>query len=195
MRTRRPVLAVTTGLIGLTLLTACVPSGPEPEPTATTTPSATPDASSTPTPTPSPTDEIIPFTADCNALITPAVMYAFDPNLSPFGAVTPDAGTVAADAVAAGGIACRWVHGTTGQTLDLAVAHLSASASTALKNDLVTSSNSVPTYGVEGYFRVVGGAGEAQAFPDPYWVSIVSVEFAEPGDATPLMDAVISALG
>jgi hypothetical protein len=195
MRTRRPVLAVIASLLGLTLLTACVPSGPEPEPTATTTPSSTPDTTSTPTPTPTPTEEIIPFTADCNALITPAVMYAFDPNLSPFGAFTPDAGTVAADAVAAGGIACRWVHGTTGQTLDLAVAHLTASASTALKNDLVASSNSVPTYGVEGYFRTVGGVGEAQAFPDPYWVSIVSVEFAEPGDATPLMDAVIGALG
>ena len=92
MPTRRPAFAVITGLIGLTLLTACVPSGPEPEPTATSTPTVTPDASSTPTPTPSPTDEIIPFSADCNTLITPAVMYTFDPNLSPFGAFTPDAG-------------------------------------------------------------------------------------------------------
>lgn len=195
MSPRRSALALAVGFLGLALLSGCVPSAPEPEPTGTASSTPSGSASASPTPTPTPTEEIIPFSADCTALLTPAVVYDFDPNYSPAGAFTPAAGSVAAEAIAAGGVACRWVHGTTGQTLDVAVAHLSPAAATARKNDLVTTSNSVPTYGVEGYFRVVDGAGEAQAFPDPYWVSIVSAGFAEPGDATPLMDAVIAALG
>lgn len=128
-------------------------------------------------------------------LLPPAALYEIDPSLGMLGPVTPDAGTPAAAVVAAGGVACRWAHESSGAILDIAVAHLPPTAATALKNRLVMESNSVPTYEVEGYFRVAGTGGEADAFPDPYWVSAVSPMFFEPGDAAPFMAAVIAALG
>jgi hypothetical protein len=67
-------------------------------------------------------------------------------------------------------------------------------ALTDLKNETSTESNSVPTYGVEGYFAVNGGFGQAQAFTGDYWIVIESRDFAEPGDVTPLMEAVVGAL-
>ena len=193
----RPLLVLTVtpaALLTLTLLGGCVPTD-EPEPDGSSgAPTPTVTASPTPTATSAPADEIIPFSIDCAVLVSGEAMYEFDPNFGLVGPVEPAAGTVGAEAAAAGGMTCRWVHETSGIALDISVAELTPTASTARKNDLVQSSNSVPTYGVEGYFRVVGDAGEAQAFPDPYWVSIVSPTLFEPGDATPLMAAAIDAL-
>lgn len=195
MRPRRHrILLPSTALLAAALLAGCVPTAPEPPadtptaatPTPTTTPSATPE--------PAPTEEIIPFSIGCDVLLPPAALYEIDPNLGMLGPITPDAGTPAAAVVAAGGVACRWAHESSGAMLDIAVAQLPPTAATALKNRLVMESNSVPTYEVEGYFRVAGTGGEADAFPDPYWVSAVSPAFLEPGDAAPFMAAVIAAL-
>ncbi len=194
MRSRRLfVLSAPAALLALALLTGCVPTS-EPEPDGSNgTPTPTVTSSPTPTATSTPAEEI-PFSIDCSVLVPGEAMYEFDPNFSLVGPVEPAAGTAGAEAAAAGGMTCRWVHETSGIALDISVAELTPTASTARKNDLVQSSNSVPTYGVEGYFRVVGDSGEAQAFPDPYWVSIVSPALFEPGDATPLMTAAIDAL-
>lgn len=195
MRSRRLlILSAPAALLAAGLLTGCVPTtGPEPEP-SNSTPGASATASPSPTPSASPTEEIIPFSIDCAVLIPGDVMYGFDPNFALVGPVDASAGTVAAEAAAAGGMTCRWVHETSGIALDVSVAQLSPAAATARKNALVQSSNSVPTYGVEAYFQVVGDTGEAQAFPDPYWVSIVSPALFEPGDATPLMAAAVDAV-
>lgn len=190
---RHSILVPVTALVAAALLAGCVPTEDE-APTASPTPSPTPTESATPTPSASPTEQVIPFQVACDQLLSPDALYAIDPNFGLLGPVTPDAGTPAADIVAAGGTACRWTHETSGATLDIAVAQLPESTATTIKNTLVTESNSVPTYGVEGYFRVNAGLGEADAFPDPYWVTVVSAQFAEPGDAAPFMNAVVGSL-
>ncbi len=196
MRPRRlSALAAPVAVLAISLLAGCAPSVEQPEPTTSPAPTTTTTPSASATPTPTPTPEIIPLTIGCDQLLAPDALYEFDPNFSYIGSFVPAAGTPAARAVAAGGVACRWVHDTNGTTLDVSAAELPESVSTALKNDLVVSSNSVPTYGVEGYFMLAGGAGQAEAFPDPYWVTIVSPALYEPGDAAALMAAVIGALG
>lgn len=195
---RQRIILPSTALLAVVLLAGCVPTTTTtPEPPAETPAASSPTATATPsaTPEPAPTEEVIPFSIGCDELLPPDTLYGIDPNLGMLGPITPDAGTPAAAVVAAGGVACRWVHQSSGATLDVAVAQLTATASTALKNRLVTESNSVPTYEVEGYFLVTGAGGRADAFPDPYWVSAVSPMFLEPGDAAPVMAAAISALG
>lgn len=195
MRPSRPSLILTSAaVLGVLLLAGCVPA-PTEEPTASPTASSTPTATPSATPSPVPTEEIIPFAVTCDQLLTADQVYAIDPNLALLGPVDADAGTPAAQVAAAGGTVCRWSHETSGATIDIAVAQLGAMASTALKNTLVVESNSVPTYEVEGYFAMNGANGEANAFPDPYWVSVVSPMFTEPGDALPYVSAVIGNLG
>ena len=66
-------------------------------------------------------------------------------------------------AVAAKGLACAWVNGTSGELIEVSAADLPEAEYTAKMNELVTTSNPVPTFGVEGYFRADGGTGVAQA--------------------------------
>lgn len=195
MRPSRPSLILTSAaIVGVLLLAGCVPAPPD-EPSASPTASSTPTASASATPTPEPTEEIIPFAVTCDQLLTADQLYAINPTLALLGPIEADANTPRAQVAAAGGTVCRWSHETSGATIDIAVAQLTASASTALKNTLVVESNSVPTYEVEGYFAMNGAIGEANAFPDPYWVSVVSSMFSEPGDALPYVSAVIGNLG
>lgn len=76
----------------------------------------------------------------------------------------------------------------------VAVANLATAELDELKNELVMTSNAVPTYGDEGYFQVRGGSGEAEVFSRSYWIVGVSPAFLEPGDASAIMDAAIAAL-
>ncbi|MDP3207865.1 MAG: arginyl-tRNA synthetase, partial [Rhodoglobus sp.] len=108
---------------------------------------------------------------------------------------TPSPGSLAAQAVALKGIACSWVNLSSGESIVMSVAHPSEAALTARANDLISSSNPVPTYGVEGYFALEGSIGTAQAISPPYWVTATSTYFLEPGDVSPLMSAALSALG
>ena len=182
-------------------LTGCTPTGtttPEVTPSVTAPPSSTPSPSVTPTPTNTtlPTDKGEPIDLSCDDLISAQTMYEYNANISLTDDFSPKAGTDAATITGDyQGIACRWVNDSSGETIDVAVAHLRADTLETLKNDLVQSSNSVPTYGVEGYFEVQGNVGHADAFSDPYWVSIDSDYFLEPGDATDLFESVIAALG
>jgi hypothetical protein len=97
--------------------------------------------------------------------------------------------------VSRGGVACAWVNLSSGETIEIAAAQPAPERLTALANELVTSSNSVPTFGVEGYFSLTDGVGVANAFPAPFWVTASASMFQEPGDAEPLMSVVISNLG
>jgi hypothetical protein len=121
-------------------------------------------------------------------------MYAFNPNFGPIGSWTPKPGTDAATAISEHGIACRWQNQTSGDTIDISVAHLDAASIEALKNDAVEKSTMVPTYGDEAYFSVSGGVGTAIVFQGTYWLVATSVEFAEPGDPADLITAALSAL-
>ena len=52
----------------------------------------------------------------------------------------------------------------------------------------------VPTYGDEAYFSVTGGIGTAIVFQDDYWLVATSIDFAEPGDPSDLIDAALAQL-
>lgn len=180
-------------VLTILLLAGCVPtaaestSAPTPEPT-------TSSSSSTPTPTPTP-DDSTPVTVACDALISAQTMYDYNPNFVLEAGVTPTAGSLAQEAVDGQGVFCRWIHTSSGETIDVSVASPSPEALTARANELVGSSNPVPTYEVEGYFEIDGAVGVAQAITAPYWVAMVSPVFLEPGDAAPLMLSAIAALG
>ena len=160
--------------------------------------SATPTASATPTPTPTASQAPItvgsPVSIGCDQLVSPDAIYAFNPNFGLSESYKPAAGTEAATIVEAKGIACGWVNQTSGEVIEVAVANLPADKLTDLKNNFVTTSNSVPTYKVEGYFEYNGTLGSAEAFNGPYWISAVSPAFFEPGDAQPIIAAALAGL-
>lgn len=198
MRSHRSILAaVPVAVIALVALAGCVPSGTAtPRPTGSASSSPTP--ASTATPTPGATDTPganTPVSISCDSLITAQELYDFNPNFSTKPDYSPAAGSPAAEAVSLGGVACAWVNLTSGDTIEVSVAQPAPETLTALANDLVVSSSSVPTFGVEGYFSVASGVGVAHAFPAPFWVSASAPSFLEPGDAEPLMAAALAKLG
>jgi hypothetical protein len=92
------------------------------------------------------------------------------------------------------GIACEWVNDSSGESIVIAAAHPDAKTVAALRGELASDSESVSTYGSEGYFTVEDGVGRADAVADPFWVSGDSDYFFEPGDAAPLMKAAVANL-
>jgi hypothetical protein len=181
------VLAVTIALA----LAGCVDAGTAPSvPTGTSTPAPTPTTG--PTTTPTPVDE--PLAVSCGELVDADAVYAFDPNYALLDSWDPAAGTPAAEAVAAGGVACQLVRESGGGTIDLSVASLGEDELTAKKNAAFAESTMVPTYGDEAYFSVDGGVGTAIVFDGPYWLVISSESFAEPGEPTEIIDAALAAL-
>jgi hypothetical protein len=193
MRTRRTLVAILP--LSVLLLTACVPTesttpSGSPTPSASTSASATP--SSTPTASAAPAT---PVTIGCDSLISLQEMYDFNPNFSLMSDYSPAAGSLGAEAVQHKGIACAWINQTSGELIEISVANPGDTVLTAKKNELVTTSNPVPTYEVEGYFIVENGVGTAQAFDDPSWIVATSSLFFEPGDVAPLMAAAIANLG
>jgi hypothetical protein len=115
-------------------------------------------------------------------------MYDYNPNFSLLGDLDAAAGSLAADALAQQGVACRWINDTSGETIDIAAADLSGPA---LAERRTAAGDVTNDFGVEGYFR----AGEAQAISGSYWITIVSNAFFEPADATPLVSAAVDSLG
>ena len=188
---------VSLALAGL-LVTAVSACATETEATPAQT-SATPTPTATPTPEPTATQAPVtvgkPVTIGCNTLVSPDAMYAFNPNYGLSESYTPAAGTEAATIVEAKGLACQWVNQTSGEVVQVAVADLPSDKITALKNNFVMNSNSVPTYGVEGYFQVEDVLGEAEAFSGTYWISASSDAFYEPGDAQPIVEAALAGIG
>jgi hypothetical protein len=185
-RTAAVVLAVCVA----TILSACVDEANAP----TLTPSATPSETLDPGPSSSPTPGADVLEISCADLVDPDAVYAFNPNLALLGGWTPDAGTAAADAVAAGGVACRWVFESGGGTMDLSVARLSDDDILQLKNESFSSSEMVPTYGDEAYFEVEAGIGTAIVFQGRFWMVVTSDAFAEPGEPTEIIESALAAV-
>jgi len=184
-------LTIAAAAPAIALLAGCVDS-PEatPQPTPSATPTPTPTAGE-PTPTPTPTTE--PLVIDCVSLV-PADAFAMlfkDFTLVPNYA--PPAASVFTEVLNWNGTVCGWT-ASDGTVVAIGIAELDPETSLAKKNDLVVSSHSVPTYGVEGYFQVTSGVGEAQAFSDPYWILTTSTAFMEPGEVAPIMEAVLERL-
>jgi hypothetical protein len=158
------------------------------------TPSAGASSSSTPS------SDATPVTIACDKLITADQLASFTPALTSTTSVKPATGSHAALAVTDHGVACDYRNPATGNTVTVAVSRPAPDALTVLKGQAAEKSNVVPTYGtppkVLGYFAAPGNAGgEAQAFAGAYWITATSKDWAEPGDGTPVMDAVLANLG
>lgn len=187
----------TLGLVGLA---GCKDTA---HPTASATPSASSpsssaSASATPDATPSDAPSRAagtPIGVDCDGLISRQQMYDFNPNFSLLGSWSPDAGTPAADAVAARGTVCRWQNGTSGDVIDISVASFDEGTLEAKATATSSSSTKVDSYGSdEAYFSANGGVGEAVVFHGTYWVVVRSVAFFEAGDARSIVSSVLAAL-
>jgi hypothetical protein len=189
-RTRLP-LTVAAVAASILLLAGCVDSPeatPQPTPTASATPTPT---AAEPTPTATPTSE--PLVIDCVSLVPADAFATLFKDFTLVPNYAPPPASVFTEVLNWNGTVCGWT-ATDGTVVAIGIAELDADAALTKKNDLVVASNSVPTYGVEGYFQVVSGVGEAQAFPDPYWILVTSTAFMEPGEVAPIMDAVLERL-
>jgi hypothetical protein len=173
----------------LLTLAACVDAPEQPVlPTPTTTPTATAG------PEPTPTNGALPLEVECAELVDPDTMYSFDPNYALVGSFDPEPGSLAADQVAAGGVACQWVRESGGGTIDLSVAAFTEEQITELKNEAFAESEMVPTYGEEAYFEVEGDVGTAIVFQGRYRLVITSAAFFEPGEPTAIIESALAAL-
>lgn len=194
---RRPLLLASSAsavLAAAVLLAGCTTPNPvtSPSPSGGTA-GGSPSATTSAEPSASPSTSSTPVDIACDALITPQAMYDFNPNFSLLASWSSEAGTPAADAVAADGVACRWKNDTSGETIDISVAAPGDDALAARKSD-AASGTSTSYGGAEGYFAVSGGVGEATAFEGPYWVVARSSYFAAPADAQSLLEGALSAL-
>ena len=189
---RRAVPALAVTLLSLALMTACAPQEATIDPDAG--PSPTGEASGDPTPTATAQPTGTPIDAACDDLVTPAILDLYGPGFAGIDGFTPREGSAAASALAYDGVACRW-QSSSGQTIDISAAQLDDASLTALKNAAFEDSELVPTYGDEAYFTVEGGVGVAQVFQGPYWIVVESPVFFEPGDATEIVQSIISGLG
>lgn len=190
MAPRPLVLLPATAAILIGLLAGCAPTSAAEPSSAPSDPVDTPSAEpSEPAP-----QTAVAIEADCDALVSPDAMYAYNPNFGLADDFEPESGTVAAEAVTLEGVACQWVNQTSGDTIDLSVASLDADGLEALKNEAVQESTMVPTYGDEAYFDVADGVGTAIVFDRSYWLVVSSGYFLEPGDATEIVEAALSAL-
>lgn len=187
MRARHLVFAAPVLLV---LLAGCLPTpDPAATPTPTRTPSASPSATPTPTPTPTatttPDPEAIPLEIGCADLVDAQVFYDYNPNFSLLADFVPDGGA-AASAVAAAGVACRWVNNSSGETIDISAARL---PDARLGEAKAAAGDPVEDFGVEGYFA----GGVAQAFNNDVWVTATSTSFGAASDAAPLVIAAMAA--
>ncbi len=166
------------------------------EPAVVPTPSETPTkAAPGPVETEAPDNPGTAINLACDSFVSAQAMYDFNPNFGLADTATAAPGSQAARALDYSGIACTWVNETSGETITVSAASLPAELLTEIGNSLVSNSNSVPTYDVEGYFQLVGNTGIAEVIAAPYWVAATSTAFLEPGDAQPIMAAALSGLG
>ena len=181
---------VATAVVGIaiTVLTACTdPGTPQASPSGSASPSPSASASASP----SPADDVqAPIDKACLDLVSLDTMYQYDPNFGLKADYSPAAGTGASTAVSNGGVACSWVQQSSGDTIDIAVAHPSGTVLGELK---AAAAGGTAT-GPDEFFSSVGGVGTLQVFTGPYWIVATSTYFFEPGDAAPLIDSVAAAL-
>lgn len=195
MSLRSPVPARRSALVILLAtatfaLTACVDAPRAPVLGETPTPTPTPEVT-TPPPVVPDADALV-LDLDCGDLVDADAVYAFNPNLALIGDFAPTAGSQAAAALAAGGVACRWVLESGGAGMDVSVARLTEERLSEFKNDAFATSQMVPTYGDEAYFEVENGLGTAIVFEGDLWLVVTSEMFAEPGEPTDIVESALA---
>jgi hypothetical protein len=125
----------------------------------------------------------------CSALLTPQVIYDFNPNYSLQSSFTPKSGTDASKALGYKGLACSWINQTSSDLINVSVAHLSDL--TSVKAAAI-SGTAVAGLGDAAYFSTSAGVGELQIFKGPFWITLNSVAFGVPDDARQLASAATS---
>ena len=182
-------------------LSGCVPEGaPEPGETTDWTATQQPTAAPTDTPEPAVPEETsdgfdsTPVTIDCNELVTPQVVYDYNPNYGHQPDYKPAAGTDVATIVANQGVACNWVNQSSGVTFEVAVAQLAADDLATVRKEL-PAGTAVSGIGDAAYFAASGGVGVAQVFSGPYWIVATSPGFYEMAEPKPLLQGALEALG
>lgn len=195
MRTPRGAIVLVTAAVALLSLAGCTsnPVAAPVAPAVTATPTPTLATPTTPPPTQVAADAT-PVHKKCSKLVPKAVVASYDTGFALEQDWTPEAGSPAARLAALDGTTCRWSN-PSGDLLEVAVAKPSVADSTALKNDLVERSQSVPTYGGEAYFQVVEHVGQADVFRGRTWLLVRSNRFFEPGDASMVVASALKALG
>jgi len=195
--TRRSLAAVPLVVVPLCVLLLAGCGFLEPTTTAPPRDPLSPATPSAPVPEAEPTSTspaTTPVDLACEELVSAQAMYDYNPNFAPQPDYTPSSGSLGAQSLALGGVACGWVHLSSGHVIEMSVAEPSENELAQRRTDLFTTSNSVPTYEVDGFFVLDGGVGTAEAFDAPYWITATSAVFFEPGDVAPLMAAALSAL-
>ena len=188
-------LTMAAAAASLLLLAGCVDSPePAPQPTSSASPSPTP----TPTPTagepaPSATPSAVPLVIDCVSLVPAAAFTTLFKTFTLVPSYAPPSGSVFTEVLDREGTVCGWT-ADDGTVVAIGIAELDPETLDTKANELVVSSHSVPTYGVEAYFQVAAGVGEVQAFSGPYWIMATSTAFMEPGEVEAIMTAVLERL-
>jgi hypothetical protein len=151
-----------------------------------------------PAATSTPTQPVgIPVTLGCDQIVPPEEMTRFDAALAPESGYSPAAGSAAATVVSLQGVACAWGARGGADRVEVAVAQMSPADIEARKNAMVSESKQVPTFNAasdEGYFRVDGSTGRADAFVGDYWIVASSPLFYEPGDAQSIIETAAASL-
>ena len=204
----RTTLLLATGTVAVVALAGCGSgSTPGSSPSATPTSAsssaatATPTPTGTPAPTPTPTPTVAPagtpVALACEQVLTLDDVYAFNPNYgsAPGFTATSASGT---KAVQFQGLDCGLLNQTSGEIIEYSVTQPNEPLMTQLKNEAVSTSQIVPTYGtppaVEGYFSTTDGVGLVQVFTPTYWVTFSSPVFGEPGDSQAIVSAALANL-
>lgn len=162
-------------------------------------PSAT-DFPASPEPTPSSSTaggdvrEAVAVNLDCSAVVDAQTMYDFNPNFGLLSSFSPDAGSLAAQAVASKGVACRWLNQTSGVTLDVSIAKPSSTDFEAAQA-LAKSGTPASGFGDAAYFSSSGGTGALQVFAGDYWLTTTSVFYSQAADAASIMNATLKSIG
>lgn len=156
-------------------------------------PTASTDDTSTPSSEPSAAGlNGSPISAKCADLISAEQIYAYNPNIVALEDFTPDAGTPASTALALDGIACRYQNQTSGDNIDLSVAHLDSNSFAQVQAS--TTGDLVDGFGDSAFFSAADSAGTLTVFQDTYWVTLSSPAFLGADDATELVTSVLDAL-
>jgi hypothetical protein len=194
-RPLRLTTALVAGLASVALLAGCShgTSTAKATPKAGSTASAAPSGGATggrhtQTPTATPTPTPTPVALKQGEVWSAQQVYDFNPNFSADPSYKLKADGPAAPLVKLDGVSYGWVNQTSGDTIEIAVAHPSADNIDQFKGQIATSSQQVPIDGAPdgtiSFFDVAAGVGTLEVFTNNgYWFEVDSKTFLEPGDS------------
>jgi hypothetical protein len=178
-----PLLAAT-----VLALAGCAPSVQNPAPAPLPTQTGIEGEGSLPA---DPVNETVGI--NCQQLLNDQAVYDWGSgNFAYDAGYSPAAGNGAAEAVASGGLACRWVNLTSSETVDFAVS-IPASVDDA-RSAAAAAGAPAPEIAPDAYFAWDGTTGHIEIISGQYWIIAESSWFETPGDATTLTTAALSAL-